>query len=212
MAKTAVKTAAAIALLFSSLSTMPAQEIRWSRLPSIPDREGFAYPFAGVSKGALIVAGGANFPDKKPWEGGTKRWYDTVYALERPDGNWKIAGKLPRPIGYGVSITTADGILCLGGSDQYRHYADCIQMQWTGNDAKFTTLPALPKPCANFCGALINHVVYVAGGIERPDSTAALHTFWSLDLNDLRAGWRELDPWPGSERMLATAGALNHSF
>src|SRR5882672_4574316 len=151
MAKTAFSAFAAIAVLCCGLTAMPAQEIRWSRLPPIPDREGFAYPFAGVSNGALIVAGGANFPDKKPWEGGTKRWYDTVFVLERPDGEWKVAGKLPRPIGYGVSITTADGILCLGGSDADRHYADCVQMRWSGNEVKFTPLPALPKPCANFC-------------------------------------------------------------
>src|SRR5262245_46889413 len=134
MAKTAFKALVTIALLCSCLSIMPAQEIRWSRLPPIPDREGFAYPFAGVSHGALIVAGGANFPDKRPWEGGTKRWYDMVFVLDRPDGEWKQVGKLPRPLGYGISITTVDGILCLGGSDPDRHYADCFQMQWTGDE------------------------------------------------------------------------------
>src|SRR3954454_22161988 len=115
MAKMATSSCLAIVLLFSFLSTMSAQEIRWSRLPPIPAREGFAYPFAGLSNGALIVAGGANFPDKKPWEGGTKHWHDSVFLLERPDSEWKQIGKLPRPIGYGVSITTADGILCLCG-------------------------------------------------------------------------------------------------
>jgi N-acetylneuraminic acid mutarotase len=191
---------------------MSAQEIRWSNLPSIPDREGFAYPFAGVSNGALLVAGGANFPDKKPWEGGVKRWYDAVFVLERPDGNWKKVGKLPRPIGYGVSITTGDGILCLGGSDPDRHYADCFQMQWNGGEVKITPLPALPKPCANSCGALLNNFVYVAGGIEMPDATQALPTFWSLALDDLQSGWHRLETWPGSERMLATAGVLNGSI
>src|SRR3954464_11302215 len=111
MAKTVFNAAANIALLCSSLSSMPAQEIRWSRLPSIPDREGFAYPFAGVSNGTLVVAGGANFPDKRPWEGGIKRWYDMVFALNRPGGEWKRVGTLPRPLGYGVSITTENGIL-----------------------------------------------------------------------------------------------------
>ena len=52
----------------------------WERLPSLPDREGFAGLFAGVSGGALLVAGGANFPDAKPWEGGKKVWYDTVFV------------------------------------------------------------------------------------------------------------------------------------
>lgn len=211
MAKTPISVIAAAVLCYG-LSNMPAQEIRWSRLPPIPDREGFAYPFAGVASGALVVAGGANFPDKKPWEGGAKRWYDTVFVLEHASRTWKIAGKLPRPIGYGVSITTADGILCLGGSDADRHYSDCFKMQWHDGEIQFTQLPKLPKPCANSCGALINNVVYVAGGIEKPDATQALHAFWSLDLANLAAGWRELDSWPGSQRMLATAGAVGDSF
>ena len=79
--------------------------LQWRPLPSIPDHEGFASPFAGVANGALVVAGGANFPGKRPWEGGTKIWYDSVFVLEKPDGAWKTAGKLPRPIGYGVALT-----------------------------------------------------------------------------------------------------------
>src|SRR6185369_4652103 len=122
------------------------------------DREGFAYPFAGISNGSLVVAGGANFPDKKPWEGGAKQWYDSVFVLDRPDGAWKIAGKLPRPIGYGVSITTASGVLCLGGSNHDRHFAECFKLQWADGQIKITSLPSLPKPCANFSGALIDNV------------------------------------------------------
>jgi solute:Na+ symporter, SSS family len=45
---------------------------KWERLPSLPDKEGFAGPFAGTSRGVLLVAGGANFPEKKPREGGKK--------------------------------------------------------------------------------------------------------------------------------------------
>src|SRR4051812_2685052 len=116
---------ALIVMLLPSCS-LNAQELRWTRLPSLPDREGFAYPFAGISNGALIVAGGANFPGKRPWEGGTKVWYDSAFVLERPDGSWKTGLTLPRPIGYGVSLTTPDGILCLGGSDSSGHYADCF--------------------------------------------------------------------------------------
>ena len=59
----------------------PAPAGGWTKLPSLPDKEGVAGPFAGVSHGALIVAGGANFPDEKPWEGGKKVWSDTVFVL-----------------------------------------------------------------------------------------------------------------------------------
>ncbi len=39
-----------------------AQE--WRPLSPLPDKEGFAAPFAGVSHGSLVVAGGANFPGR----------------------------------------------------------------------------------------------------------------------------------------------------
>src|SRR5262245_15169524 len=72
------------------------ETLTWKSLPPIPDPVGFAAPFAGVSGGALIVAGGANFPDAMPWEGGQKVWYDAVYALPEPDGKWLTGFKLPR--------------------------------------------------------------------------------------------------------------------
>src|SRR5690349_15686014 len=90
----------------AALSKAGADErLKWSKLPQIPDPEGFAAPFAGIHNGALIVAGGANFPDKKPWEGGTKVWYDPVFALEKPEAAWKRIGKLPRPLAYGMAVS-----------------------------------------------------------------------------------------------------------
>ncbi|MEW6307047.1 MAG: sodium/solute symporter [Verrucomicrobiota bacterium] len=186
--------------------------LHWEKLPAIPDRVGFASPFAGTHNGALLVAGGANFPDKLPWEGGTKTWYDSIFVLENPQAQWKTAGQLPRPLGYGVSLSTKDGVLCLGGSDAQRHYADAFLLQWNNSQVSTQPLPPLPKPCANFCGAILGNTVYVAGGIETPTATVALKTFWSLSLTNIQAGWRELEPWPGPARMLATAGAQEGSF
>lgn len=189
-----------------------ADTLHWTKLAPLPDREGFAYPYAGVSNGALLVAGGANFPEKKPWEGGAKVWYDTVFVLEKPDGAWKIAGRLPRPLGYGVSLTTKDGVACLGGSDPQRHYADCFLMRWVNGRLEFSPLPPLPKPVANFCGAQLGNILYVAGGIETPNSTTALHTFWALDLGLAQPQWQELPPWPGAGRMLAMAAVQDKAF
>src|SRR5258706_4997250 len=53
-----------------------AQDIQWLRLPSLPDPVGLAGTFAGVSEGALLVGGGANFPDRIPLEGGTKMLHE----------------------------------------------------------------------------------------------------------------------------------------
>lgn len=204
---------AAFLLVAMSLPSSAAEPLRWSQLPPIPDSEGFAAPFAGVSGGALIVAGGANIPGDKWAEPFTKKWYDSVFLLERPGGAWQRAGKLPRPLGYGVSVTVDDGVVCVGGSDATRHYADVFRLTWSGSTLKTTALPSLPQPCANAAGALLGRTIYVAGGIEAPTATSALKTFWALDLDaGPDARWRELEPWPGPARMLAVAGVRSGAF
>ncbi len=141
---------------------------QWRSLPAIPDREGFAGPFAGVTGGVLVVTGGANFPDKRPWEGGTKVWYDRVFVLEKPDGAWTAAGRLPRPLGYGVSVDTGDGIVCAGGSNARGHFADVFRLALVDGKVVITPLPPLPQPCANMGGAVVGNTLYIAGGIATP--------------------------------------------
>lgn len=180
------------------------------KLPSLPDREGFASMFAGVSHDALLVAGGANFPDKRPWEGGKKIWYNAIFVLEKPDGQWKKAGSLPRPLAYGVSATHRDRLICVGGSDADRHYTDCFQLEWKDGKVLTTALPELPKPIANACGSLVGEVLYVAGGQEKPDSTTALKSVFLLDLSANPLKWKQLDPLPGPARILATAAIFDN--
>lgn len=184
----------------------------WTTLPPLPDAEGFAGSFAGVSGGALLVAGGTNFPDKRPWEGGTKVWYDTIFAIETPDSTWRKVGTLPKPNGYGVSVTVADGLICIGGGDASQNFRDVLKLRY--NKGKVTTqaLPLLPKACAFMTGAEMNGILYIAGGIETPDATTALHTFWALNLKKPETGWQELPPCPGPARILATAGTVEGSF
>jgi len=216
------KAAAAVAPLMLMLcaaawgqDAAPAgQALRWRALTSVPDPEGFAGAFAGVSNDALILAGGANFPDKRPWEEGTKVWYDSVFVLTEPDGQWVEAGKLPRPLAYGVSVTTEDGVVCIGGGDGERHYADVFVLRWDGERMLTEAMPSLPQPVAFSCGALLDHTIYVAGGVLESEGTAAatLHTFWALDLSAHASAWQELEAWPGPPRTLAVAGVQNGAF
>lgn len=184
----------------------------WDRLPPLPDKEGFAGPFAGASNGALVVAGGANFPDKKPWDGGKKAWTDAVFVLEKPDGKWAVGGKLPRPLGYGVSVTHGGGVVCVGGSDAARHHADAFRLDWKDSKLVTTKLPPLPKPLANGCGALVGDTLYVAGGLEKPDSPKTTMAAWRLDLSAKEPKWEGIDDCPGDGRMLAVAAGFDGSF
>lgn len=190
-----------------------AEALTWQALPPLPDPIGFAAPFAGVTEGALLVAGGANFPDGRPWTGARKIWHDRIFVLDRPDGAWRVAeAKLPRPLGYGVSLTTPQGVACLGGSDETRHYADAFLLRKVGDRIERHPLPPLPQPVANFCGAVLGSTIYVAGGLASPAATATLRTFWALDLAASQPQWRELEPWPGRPRMLAVAAVQDGSF
>jgi N-acetylneuraminic acid mutarotase len=179
----------------------------WKLLPALPDREGFAGSYAGASGGALIVAGGANFPDKRSWEGGTKVWYDRVFVLEPKATAWREAGRLPAAGGYGASVQLDDGVLFIGGGDAKRNFAEVWLARWDGTAVSFTAWPALPRPLAMTAGARVGRTVFVAGGLDRPDATVAQPAFFALDLDHVKSGWRELPTWPGPARMLATAGA-----
>src|SRR5688572_25496844 len=197
----------------SSDAQPAAATLSWKSLPPLPDSFGFAGAYAGVSNGALLVAGGANFPDGPPWEGHAKRWHDRIFVLERPDGEWQqVSETLPRPLGYGISLTTKRGVLCIGGSDPTQHYADAFLLCWADGRVGRTELPPLPVPLANAAGAMIGDVAYVAGGMESPTATTASKGFFSLDLTTERPQWAELQPWPGPERMLPVAGAHAGSF
>lgn len=103
---------------------------QWSRLPSFPApegearQEGLAGAFAGFSNGALLVAGGVNFPgawanaEAGRWyahKGLTKTWRREIYSLV--GGGWRVAGQLPHGLAYGASFTTEEGVLVVGGED-----------------------------------------------------------------------------------------------
>lgn len=204
--------------IMTSLASLPLvtagqnPKIQWEQLKPIRDREGFAGSFAGVHNGVLLVAGGANFPDKRPWQGGTKTWYDCIFVLERPNAQWRNGFKLPRPLGYGVSVSHQSGVICIGGSDAQQHHGEVFSLSWTNGEIHMQTLPSLPQPCANMCGALLGNTIYVAGGLENPNATNCLRTFWALDLAKPEERWKVLEPWPGGERMLSTAAVQDGSF
>ncbi len=186
--------------------------LQWRQAPAVPDARGVAAPFAGLHGSTLLVGGGANFPDRMPWDGGQKVWYDRVWALDRIDGTWRDAGRLPRPLGYGVSISTSDGLVCIGGSDVERHYSEVFRLTVRDNKLETRPLPPLPRPMANACGAMLGETIYVAGGLESPNATSTLKTFFALDLADITPQWKELAAWPGPSRMLAVAAVQDGNF
>jgi N-acetylneuraminic acid mutarotase len=185
-------------------------------LPPVPDRIGYAGAFAGVTGHQLLAGGGANFPDGvMPWNGGKKVWHDTLHALDlsAPDAGWKIIGQLPQPGGYGVSLSTREGVVLIGGGDAVRHFRDVwrLTLAADGNPV-FGKLPDLPTALAQMSGALVGRRIHLCGGIEKAEATAATNAHWMLDLDALDKDWQKLPELPAAGRILATAAALDDGF
>jgi cyclically-permuted mutarotase family protein len=218
----------AAACLLAACSAAVADEagptwLRWSQLPPLPPAPGatrqigLAGAFAGVHNAALLVAGGANFPDAAPWRGGTKAWWDDVFVLVQAPGGWRwltdARYKLPRPLAYGAAVSTDDGIVCIGGCDASQCRADVFRLGWQPDRKQLITtkLPSLPRPLAFLAAARIGSTIYVAGGQETTRDARATRSFLALDLarkdDPQERGWKELPAWPGPPRIVPIAAA-----
>lgn len=204
------------------------QEFSLSEMPPLPQTEGFAGSFVGVSGNHLLVIGGANFPDLKPWQGGTKVWYRSVLALPlsskggsrattadaatHRQASWTTAGQLDTPLGYGVSATFGEDVLCVGGSAATGHSAEVLAIRYDGRQVSQRQLAKLPVPLANHFGARVGNELIIAGGQQSPDDTQAESAVWSLRPDDPNAGWSQLPEFPGTGRILAVAASSGDCF
>ena len=187
---------------------------QWRPLPDLPEPIGVAGPYAGISNDALIVAGGAHFPVPL-FEGGEKVRVDDVYVLQKDVNDvfiWHTGRKLDKPLAYGSSVTTDQGVICIGGCDANNFCSDVFSLTWVDGKIEQRSLPSLPKPCAFSAAARLGDTIYVAGGQMSALATTAMKNFWSLDLADPNTKWQEIDPWPGPARILPVAAAGDGCF
>jgi SSS family transporter len=186
----------------------------WKQIATLPDSLGVAGACAGISNEALLVAGGANFPEPL-FEGGEKVWAGSAYALERTGNGeytWTSAGALENPRAYGASVTTDQGLVCIGGNSAQTVHDDVSLLRWDDGQLMQEALPALPRPAAFLSAAKVGETIYVAGGQSSPEATSAMENFWALDLSADTLRWKEREPWPGPGRILPVAASQNGDF
>ncbi|MGC1630821.1 MAG: kelch repeat-containing protein, partial [Gelidibacter sp.] len=205
-----IKKTAILSLLF--LICMPSfgQEISKLdviNLPSLPAEKGtseslgYAGMLGGAHNGVLIAAGGANFPEGLPWEGGKKVWSSTIYIFE--DGQWRIsAEQMPMPLGYSASVSTEIGILCMGGNND-NLTSDAVWLisyNISTKDVEITEYPKLPELLGYSSAVVADGFVYLVGGSNGQRST---NSFYRLALKG-GTNWEKLADFPGLPRALHT--------
>jgi len=197
-------------LCFSSIARGEATEenyLVWRELPQLPaglEQEflnGLKGTFSGVHNGALIVAGGVENEGV---------WRDDIFVLEEINGSYRWVNrtfKLPHSSAYGVSVSTDDGVMCIGGSNGRQYFSDVFLLKWDSQreELEIEEMPSLPRPLAFMAGAKVGQEIYIAGGQER--NSASTSNFWSFDPRTSR--WRELPPLPGPDRLLSAAACQN---
>lgn len=186
--------------------------IKWEIAAELPADSGqqqslgFAGPINGVHHNVLFIAGGANFPNGMPWQGGKKKYYNNivVYILKnRKLVPLKKSFILPLHIAYSASCNTPKGVLYAGGENENGISNKVWLMQWDIKTEKFLfkELPSLPIPVSNAAATLVGHTVYIAGG---ETISGVSSQFLSLNLNGIAAGWKQLAeiPQPVSHTVL----------
>lgn len=189
----------------------PFTDITWTTAATLQNPDGSRSPgFAGainaVTNNVLLVAGGANFPDKMPWEGGKKNYSDDLRILEKSGEKYKwiqdLNAKLPEAIAYCGNTVTDLGVVYAGGENENGLSKATYLLSWNADARKISiqSLPDLPEAMTNVGLTAINNVVYLAGG-DRTDASS--NALFRLDLNNAALAWEPLKALP-----VALANAL----
>lgn len=174
----------------------PLQQIEWSVAAKLQNEDGstsigFAGAINAVLADQLIIAGGANFPDKMPWEGGRKQYSKEIHILEKSglSFTWKKpAGQLPEAIAYCGNTSTKAGLVYAGGENEQGLSDKAFLLNWNSSADKIEikSLPNLPLALTNLALTAIGKIVYAVGGDGLTHSSDAI---FSLDLEAPAAQW-----------------------
>ncbi len=189
----------------ASCAQNPALEaIEWKRLATLPQENGnpsigVAGAINAVYGSSFMVAGGANFPDKMPWEGGRKYYSDNIQILQKQNGeyswNKELKVKLPEPIAYCGMTSTPQGIVYAGGENDngLSDKTFLLKISPSGKEVEIRSLASLPLPLTNIALLSIGNTVYALGGDGLTNSSSM---FLSLDLDTESPVWKQLPPLP----------------
>lgn len=198
--------------------------VKWKVVAMLPPSNGqikslgFAGAINGVNKNVLIVAGGANFPNGLPWEGGKKYYSNEIFVLEKEgenfDWNKKAKSTLPEAIAYCGSTSTNAGVVYVGGENKNGISDKAFIINWNPekNEIDVRPLPNLPVALTNVVLTHIGNILYAAGGDEETKSS---ESFFSLDLNKKNQQWKTLSDLPialANATLIAQSGSRGESI
>jgi sialate O-acetylesterase len=167
---------------------------------------GVSAMFAANLNGAIIAAGGANFPENSLAADSKKQFYKGIYRINDDNSQPERIGSLPSPIAYGATAVTNKGAVLIGGSNEGGALNTVYLLNVNGDNVSVSDLAALPCTIDNAGACAIGNKVYVVGGnINGTPSTQLL----VLNLDEANASWHKLASMPGNARTQPAVAAAD---
>lgn len=157
--------------------------------------------YAGCIGQYLVMAGGCNFPTP-----GNKKYYDRIYIADTrlTKLEWKLAGHLPQPSAYGVTIQSGDSLIIAGGNNSTENLSSVYSIHIENGELVLKNLPSLPCTLDNAAATLCEGKVYIVGGNKDGKPSASI---LSMDLNNPK--WVTETEMPGFPRVQPVCAAYS---
>ena len=188
-------------------------DLQWLPSAKLPMQEekahlGLAGPVTGILQDKLLIAGGANFPNGMPWEGGKKNYHNSMYLYD-------IVGKellfkeeiaLDREIAYAANVVIDDKLYSAGGEDStgaiknFQAYSISVN-----KELKIEVLAELPQALTNAGLVHLSDNLYVVGG---ENAELVSDKIYSYQIGQDSKGWQEFLtlPYPVSNAVVLADG------
>ncbi|MFI3294515.1 MAG: cyclically-permuted mutarotase family protein [Rikenellaceae bacterium] len=139
---------------------------------------GVSAPYSGVSGGAVLISGGANFPEVSAADGGVKAYYDQIFALLE-SGDWAEVGRMDSPRAYGATVRVGDWLYFIGGADALGSISDVVGYSFSQGKLSRKEIPSLPRSIEQGGATIMDSVIYLTGGLSAGVANRSIYT---LDL------------------------------
>jgi N-acetylneuraminate epimerase len=167
---------------------------------------------SGVVGDQIIIAGGNNFPEGLPWEGGIKKYYNRVIVYNNQKDTLlnTFTFNLPANVAYAAVAQLKDGIFYAGGENENGPLSSAYFIKKSKSQSfEIIELPSLPIAISNAVAVATENAVYVLGGANKEGVS---NKVWKLSLNNFKKGWTAQASMPQPTAFTAAAIANEHIY
>jgi len=167
---------------------------------------------SGLVGDQIIIAGGNNFPEGLPWEGGIKKYYKRVFVYNNQKDTLlnTFTFNLPANVAYAAVAQLKDGIFYAGGEDEKGPLSSAYLIKKSKSQSfEIIELPSLPIAISNAVAVATENAVYVLGGANKEGIS---NKVWKLALNNIKKGWTVQASMPQPTAFAAAAIANEHIY